>query len=105
MDEELERFKRNIGLHEYAASLGYEMDRKESSKREIVMRKGGDKIAVRLDVDGHHVYYCFRDEKDNGTILDFVMSRQGKNSVHVAVGPSRVWTMIWRVSLPATSKR
>ena len=97
MDEELERFKRNIRLHEYAASLGYEMDKRESSRREIVMRKSGDKIAVRLDVDGHHVYYSFRDEKDNGTILDFVMTRQGKN-----FGEARKALRLWRgtASLP-----
>src|SRR3984957_464079 len=78
MDEELERFKR-LKLHEYAASLGYELDARETSRRETVMRKDGDKISVRLDADGHYVYYSFRDEKDSGTILDFVMRRQGKN--------------------------
>jgi hypothetical protein len=40
MDEELQRFKRDIGLHEYAASLGYELDKAESSRRETVMRRG-----------------------------------------------------------------
>jgi hypothetical protein len=39
MDEELQRFKRDIGLHEYAASLGYELDKAESSRRETVMRR------------------------------------------------------------------
>jgi hypothetical protein len=43
MDEELERFKR-LKLHEYAATLGYELDARETSKRETVMRKEGDKI-------------------------------------------------------------
>src|ERR1039458_1228916 len=48
MDEELERFKR-LKLHEYAASLGYELDARETSKRETVMRKDGDKISIRMD--------------------------------------------------------
>src|ERR1035438_6319951 len=78
MDEELERFKR-LKLHEYAASLGYELDARETSKRETVMRKDGDKISIRVDADGHYVFYSFRDEGDHGTILDFVMRRQGKN--------------------------
>jgi hypothetical protein len=43
------------------------------------MRRGGDKISIRKDADGHYVYYSFRDEKDHGTIMDFVMRRQGKN--------------------------
>ena len=51
MDEELERFKR-LKLHEYAASLGYELDARETSKRETVMRRDGDKISIRMDADG-----------------------------------------------------
>src|ERR1043165_671726 len=79
MDEELERFKRGIKLHEYAASIGYELDQRESTKREIILRRGRDKISVRKDSDGHYVYYSFRDEGDNGTIMDFVVRRQSKN--------------------------
>jgi hypothetical protein len=47
-EEELERFKRDNKLHEYAAFLGYEIDIGESSKREIVLRKGGDKISAPI---------------------------------------------------------
>jgi Toprim-like/Protein of unknown function (DUF3991) len=79
MDEELERFKRDIKLHEYAASLGYELDTKESSRKELVLRRSADKISIRKDMDGHYVYYSFRDPADHGTVLDFVMRRQGKN--------------------------
>jgi hypothetical protein len=78
MDEELESFKR-IRLYDYAAEHGYELDRDESSKRELVMRKANDKIAIRLDTDGHYVYYSFRDQADNGTIIDFIKRRQGKS--------------------------
>ncbi len=63
MDEELERFKR-IRLHEYAASLGYELDKQESSRRETVMRRNDEKISIRMDADGHYVYYSFRDPGD-----------------------------------------
>jgi hypothetical protein len=66
MDEELERFKR-LKLHGYAASLGYELDARETSKRETVMRKPGDKISICMDADGHYVFYSFRDEHDPGT--------------------------------------
>ena len=78
MDEELERFKR-LKLHEYAASLGYSLDPQETSRRETIMRKGADKISIRMDADGHYVYYSFRDEADHGTIMDFVIRRHGKN--------------------------
>jgi hypothetical protein len=78
MDEELERFKR-LKLHEYAASVDYKLDTRESSRRELIMRKDGDKISIRMDADGHYVFYSFRDDGDHGTIMDFVMRRQGKN--------------------------
>ena len=76
--DEIERFKR-IKLHEYATSLGYAIDMVETSRRETVMRRAADKISIRMDQDGHYVYYSFRDEGDHGTIMDFVMGRQGKN--------------------------
>ena len=79
MDEELERFKRDIKLHEYAASIGYELDKSDSTRKELVLRQGDDKISIRKDMDGHYVYYSFRDPGDHGTVLDFVMRRQGKN--------------------------
>ena len=78
--DELEAFKR-IKLHEYAASLGYVLstDKDDQSRRETVMRKDGDKISIRMDQDGHYVYYSFRDETDHGTIIDFVARRQNPN--------------------------
>lgn len=79
MDGELEHFKTNVDLRLYAGSLGYEVDKRESSRLESIMRKGPDKISIRRDSDGHYVYYSFRDERDNGTIIDFVASRRRKN--------------------------
>jgi hypothetical protein len=90
MDEELDRFKR-LKLHEYAASLGYMLDPKETSRRETIMRKGADKISIRMDADGHYVYYSFRDESDHGTIMDFVMRRREKN-----FGEARKVLRTWR---------
>src|ERR1035438_803086 len=97
MDEELERFKR-LKLHKYAASLGYQLDARETSKRETVMRKDGDKISIRMDADGHYVFYSFRDEGDHGTILDFIMRRQGKNFGE-ARKVLRAWAGIARVAV------
>lgn len=89
-DDELERFKSDIKLHEYAAFLGYELDKKDSGRRDMVMRKGDDKISIRRDVDGHYVFYSFRNPSDHGTIIDFVMGRQGKN-----MGEARKLLRIW----------
>lgn len=77
--DEIERFKRDINLVEYAEACGFEIDRRESSRASLVMRQGDDKIIVATDQDGHGVYFNVRDESDNGTIIDFVQKRHGLN--------------------------
>ena len=78
--DELERFKRDINLVEYAASQGYHVVKRESSRASTVMVDGqGDKIVVATDQDGHGVYFSVRDDADNGSIIDFVQKRQGLN--------------------------
>lgn len=76
MDDELDSFKSRINLTEYAASHGYRLDTRESSKNSAVMRQtGGDKIIVAREKDGHWVYFSPHDSNDNGTIIDFVLRR------------------------------
>jgi hypothetical protein len=78
MDSELESFKSNIDLRCYAREHGYRLDRKESWRGSAVMRHAnGDKIMIKRDADGHYVYFSVRDDRDNGTIIDFVRNRQG----------------------------
>lgn len=78
MDDELEDFKTHINLTEYAASLGYEMDRRESSRNSVIMRHpDGDKIIVARGLDQHWIYFSVRDETDNGSIIDFIQNRKG----------------------------
>jgi hypothetical protein len=77
--DELEQFKRNINLAEYAASQGYVLDKSESSRNSRVMRKGDDKIVVATAEDGHGIYFSVRDGWDNGSIVDFIQKRQNKN--------------------------
>jgi len=78
VDSELESFKTNIDLRVYAASQGYELSRKESWSGSSVMRHpvGGDKVIIKRGVDGHYVYFSVRDDRDNGSIIDFVQHRQ-----------------------------
>lgn len=78
---ELEAFKSEINLTEFAATQGYVIDRKESSRSSIVMRReDGDKIIVARDRgDNHWVYFSVRDEKDNGSLIDFVQHRHSLN--------------------------
>jgi hypothetical protein len=85
-DHELERFKRDIHLVEFvAARYGYLRDRRESSRACHVLRHPGsdDKIVVRQAKDGHWTYFSVRDDRDNGTILDFVQAR-GARSIREA---------------------
>ena len=76
-DPELEEFKRTIDLRIYAAALAFVLDKRESWRGSAVMRHpNGDKIIVKLNgADGHFVYFSVRDERDNGTIIDFVQNR------------------------------
>jgi hypothetical protein len=77
-DAELDSFKSGIDLRAYAASQGYELDRKESWRGSAVMRHPkGDKIVIKQDAaSSHYVYFSVRDDRDNGTIIDFVQNRQ-----------------------------
>lgn len=75
-DQELEAFKTEIDLRAFAADDGYALDRKESWRGSSVMRHAnGDKVVVKRDHDGHYVYFSVRDERDNGSIIDFLQKR------------------------------
>src|ERR1035438_1825691 len=75
-DSELEDFKCKIDLRQYAAEQGYTLDKRESWRGSAVMRNGGDKVVIKLDGDGHYVYFSVRDDRDNGSIIDFVQHRK-----------------------------
>jgi hypothetical protein len=38
-----------------------------------------DKVIVKRDADQHYVYFSVRDERDDGSIIDFAMRRKGLN--------------------------
>ena len=46
-DTELDACKREIDLRQFAVSLGYEMNRRESWRGSTVLRRGADKIVVK----------------------------------------------------------
>ena len=80
LKEELERFKTDINLVEYALAQGYEYDRSRSTRSSAVLEHGnGDKVVVTTDRDGHGIYFSVRNNRDNGTIIDFVQNRQPYN--------------------------
>lgn len=78
--EELEDFKTRINLSEFAASKGYHLDRKASSRNSAVMRhEKGDKIILARGMDGHWIYFSVVDDTDNGSVIDFLQNRGGGN--------------------------
>lgn len=75
--DELERFKTAINLTEYAASQGYQLDKRASSRNSVVMRHpGGDKVVIARGEDQHWIYFSVRDGVDNGSIIDFIQHRR-----------------------------
>ncbi len=101
MDEELDRFKR-INFCEYAVSRGYRLIRREAARgggsrgstaSSLLLRHSStdDKIVARLDRDGHWTYFSVRDDRDNGTIIDFVL-RRGARTLSEVRRELRAWT-------------
>ena len=78
MDNELNRFKTEINIINYAASLGYQIDKQKYSRSCTILRKDDAKIGISTDLDNHGVFFDFRKEK-GGSIIDFVKSETGKN--------------------------
>lgn len=79
MDVELEHFKTNINLVEFASIHSFsELDKRRSSRACTVLRNGSEKIGVSRDKDNHWVFYNF-DKEDGGSIIDFVMEMNNCN--------------------------
>ena len=97
LNSELETFKRRIDLRQFAVSLGYEMDRRESWRGSSVLRRGADKIVVKRNGNGHYVFFSVRDDDDHGTLIDFLQRRQ-----NLSLGAVRQILRPW-IGRPAAS--
>ena len=98
-DSELHRFKSDIDLVQYAIDrYGYQRDRRESSRACHVLRNvaNNDKIVVRKAPDGHWTYFSVRDDRDHGTIIDFVSARGRHDSLGHVCEELRHWLGIAR---------
>jgi hypothetical protein len=72
------RYKSGINLGHYAASLGYELDPRKTTKSSLVMKHpNGDKVIISKR-GSNYVYFSVSDDKDNGTIVDFIRKRTDK---------------------------
>lgn len=104
MDAELEQFKTSINLTEFAASRGYALDGRESSRNSVVMRHpDGDKIIVaKNEANANWIFFSVRDDQDNGTIIDFLQKRGGGSLGHVRQ-TLRNWLGTSRPDVPVTA--
>lgn len=87
-DHELEQFKTDVNLSEFAASRGYALDRRESSRNSATMRhpKGDKLIIAKVEDNGkrsgssgdpYWTYFNVHDNRDKGTIINFLQNRGG----------------------------
>lgn len=80
---ELEIFKTEIDLRLYAASQGYEINRKKSYGTSTVMVNGADIVVIGKNAaNGHFIYWQVDAGEggianDAGSIIDFVQQRKG----------------------------
>lgn len=76
VDDEISRFKRDVNLIEYAAFSGYKIDKRASSAGSKTMRnEHGDKIIVYRAKNGDQRYFSVRDDRDHGSVIDFIANR------------------------------
>ena len=100
--DELDRFKSEINLCEYACALyGFVLDQRLSSRCSVVLRhSNGDKLIVTRRPNRHHVYFNVKGD-DSGSILDFIQARK-----NVSLGKIRQELRAWSavdLNLQATS--
>ncbi len=77
--DELDRFKTDINLVEFAESVGFQIDRKKSSRNNFILFNNcGEKLAITRRSNGHWAYLDVHSES-GGTIVDFVQSRNRKS--------------------------
>jgi hypothetical protein len=74
--EELEKFKKDIDLVDYAQKIGYQVDHDKDSKNYRALKKDNDVVIVSKLSTGQSWYFNQHDPSDKGSIIDFVKTRQ-----------------------------
>ena len=77
------RFKTEINLSEYAAFLGYEIVKKDTTRSSIKMRKGSD-IVIISKKGNKWVYFAVSGYDDSGTIVNFIQTRTSQSLAEIA---------------------
>lgn len=78
---EIDTFKENINLCEYACEkYGFAIRQNESSRAYKVLKKpDSDKLVVSKSPQNHWVYFNVFDRTDSGTIVDLIQNRENLN--------------------------
>jgi hypothetical protein len=80
---ELDRFKTEINLSHFAASRGYTLDKRESSRNSAVMRHAdGDKIIIAREGQ-HWIYFSVRKPR----LYGLCQRREQRTLVFLCVPP------------------
>ncbi len=96
--DELDIFKTAISLPEYASSIGYERVEQKCYGKTVFMRSGTDRITISTMQSGHAVYSTIDDDKDSGSIIDFVQKKEGVASLGQVRKILRPWAGIVEAS-------
>ena len=78
----IRQYKSDINIASYLASLGYEADRAHYSRNWPVMinETTNHRVIIgKSKSDGSFIYYNPEDDKDKGSIIDFMAKHQGYN--------------------------
>ena len=76
---DFKQLKEEINLADYASSIGYTLDKKKSTKSSLVMaHEHNDKIIISKPRNVW-IYFSVYDDRDNGTVIDFVKNRSQKS--------------------------
>ena len=98
MDDELLRFKQS-DLRQYAASVGFVFDRRESSRGSTVMRREHEKLIISRKPDGVYTWWDVHSE-DRGTIVDFAQREKPGLNLGGVRKELRAWMGLPAPALP-----
>ncbi len=81
--DELNHYKQSIDIRDYLKNAGYETDKSRDTRRfqAFTHKQSGDKVYVPISnkYATPNYYVNQFDNKDKGTVVDFVMTRERKN--------------------------
>ncbi len=79
VDAEMERFKKEINLAEFIGLKGYVKEKRLGKSGIIFKGRDGDRILVATQNNYHGVYFNSQDDSDEGSVIEFLMRRRGKD--------------------------